>query len=190
MFRSIISFRNAGIVVGSPATSVQLGDLGTPSPLLSAFCCFAMDAMDALDRLCAPAANLIFIIAVTNLLALIGLNTFSGNVYAPPSLSPTFMQLDIASAFEHRLISVVFAFLFVDPFDTASTLIGVTHRAGHLDENGRLPRLRSALLAVSLATVAGAARRRRQAISRWSRRANRSHSRRRRGAVSQPPFCR
>lgn len=187
MFRSIIAFRNAGIIVDSPATSVQLGDLGTPSPLLSAFCCFAMDAM---DRLCAPAANLIFIIAVTNLLALIGLNTFSGNVYAPPSLSPTFMQLDIASAFEHRLISVVFAFLFVDPFDTASTLIGVTHRAGHLDENGRLPRLRSALLAVSLATVAGAARRRRQAISRWSRRANRSHSRRRRGAVSQPPFCR
>jgi AGZA family xanthine/uracil permease-like MFS transporter len=163
MFLSIIAFRNAGIIVDSPATSVQLGDLGTLSPLLSAFCCFAMDAM---DRLCVPAANLIFIITVTNLLALIGLNTFSGNVYAPPSLSPTFMQLDISSAFEHRLISVVFAFLFVDPFDTASTLIGVTHRTGHLDENGRIPRLRSALLAVSLATVAGAARRRRQAISR------------------------
>ena len=155
MFLAIIALRNAGIVVDSPATLVQLGDLGTPSALLAALGFFAMVAM---DRLRVPGAILISIITVTILSTFIGLNTYSGIVSAPPSLSPTFMQLDIAAAFELGLISVVFAFLFVDLFDTAGTLIGVAHRAGLLDENGRLPRLRSALLADSLATVAGAAR--------------------------------
>ena len=154
MFLAIIALRNAGIVVDSPATLVQLGDLGTPSALLAALGFFAMVAM---DRLRVPGAILISIITVTILSTFIGLNTYSGIVSAPPSLSPTFMQLDIAAAFELGLISVVFAFLFVDLFDTAGTLIGVAHRAELLDENGRLPRLRSALLADSLATVAGAA---------------------------------
>ena len=153
-FLAIITLRNAGIVVDSPATLVQLGDLGAPSTLLAALGFFAMVAM---DRLRVPGAILISIITVTILSTFIGLNTYSGIVSAPPSLSPTFMQLDIAAAFELGLISVVFAFLFVDLFDTAGTLIGVAHRAGLLHEKGRLPRLRPALLADSLATFAGAA---------------------------------
>lgn len=65
------------------------------------------------------------------------------------------MQLDLRGAFEIGLISVVFAFLFVDLFDTSGTLIGVAQRANLLDENGRMPRLGRALMADSTATMAG-----------------------------------
>jgi AGZA family xanthine/uracil permease-like MFS transporter len=65
--------------------------------------------------------------------------------------------LDIRSALDLALVSVIFTFLFVDLFDTAGTLVGVAHRAGLLDSEGRLPRLKRALIADSVATVAGAA---------------------------------
>ena len=154
MFLAIIALKNAGIVVDSPATLVQLGDLGQPAALFAVLGFFAMVAM---DRLKVPGAILIAILGVTVIASLFGMNQFSGVVSTPPSLAPSFLQMDLATAFELSLISVVFAFLFVDLFDTAGTLIGVAHRAGLLDENGRLPRLRGALLADSLATVAGAA---------------------------------
>lgn len=154
MFLAIIALKNAGIVVDSPATLVQLGDLGQPAALFAALGFFAMVAM---DRLKVPGAILIAILGVTVIASLFGMNQFSGVVSTPPSLAPSFLQMDLATAFELSLISVVLAFLFVDLFDTAGTLIGVAHRAGLLDENGRLPRLRGALLADSLATVAGAA---------------------------------
>jgi AGZA family xanthine/uracil permease-like MFS transporter len=65
--------------------------------------------------------------------------------------------MDLAGALQVGLISIVFAFLFVDLFDTAGTLVGLAHRAGMLDENGRLPNLKRALLADSSATMVGAA---------------------------------
>ena len=154
MFLAIIALKSAGIVVDSPATLVQLGDLGQPAALFAALGFFAMVAM---DRLKVPGAILIAILGITVIASLFGINKFSGIVSTPPSLAPSFLQMDLATAFELSLISIVFAFLFVDLFDTAGTLIGVAHRAGLLSENGRLPRLRGALLADSLATVAGAA---------------------------------
>ena len=51
---------------------------------------------------------------------------------------------------------VVFAFLFVDIFDTLGTLIGVSTKANMLDENGKLPRIKGALMADAVATTAGA----------------------------------
>src|SRR5699024_4845040 len=65
------------------------------------------------------------------------------------------MQLDIAGAFDIAMISVIFAFLFVDLFDTSGTLIGVTSKAGLVDEKGDIRNLDKALLADSTATVAG-----------------------------------
>ena len=64
--------------------------------------------------------------------------------------------MDIAGALEVGLISVILAFLMVDLFDTAGTLVGLSHRFGLLDDKGRLPRLKGALYADSIATVAGA----------------------------------
>ena len=154
MFLAIIAMKSAGIVVDNPVTLVQLGDLSQPAALFTAIGLFAMVAM---DRLKVPGAILIAILGITVVASLLGINQFSGVVSAPPSLAPSFMQMDLATAFELGLIAVIFAFLFVDLFDTAGTLIGVAHRAGLLDKDGRLPRLRGALLADSLATVAGAA---------------------------------
>tara|TARA_Y100001934_G_scaffold272886_1_gene362015 strand:- start:25659 stop:26954 length:1296 start_codon:yes stop_codon:yes gene_type:complete len=154
MFLAIIALKSAGIVVDNPVTLVQLGDLSQPAALFTAIGLFAMVAM---DRLKVPGAILIAILGITVVASLLGINQFSGVVSAPPSLAPSFMQMDLATAFELGLIAVIFAFLFVDLFDTAGTLIGVAHRAGLLDKDGRLPRLRGALLADSLATVAGAA---------------------------------
>ena len=79
-----------------------------------------------------------------------------GVVSSVPSIAPTFMQMDFSHLFSGSLIAVVFVFFLVDLFDSTGTLVGVSHRAGLLDENGHLPRLKKALFADSIAIVAGA----------------------------------
>lgn len=86
---------------------------------------------------------------------LTGNTQFSGIMSAPPSIAPTLMQLDIAGAFDVSMISVIFAFLFVDLFDTAGTLIATTQQAGLVGKDGKIPNMGKALLADSTATVAG-----------------------------------
>lgn len=73
-----------------------------------------------------------------------------------PSLAPIFGKLDFSGVFSLNFIVVIFAFLFVDMFDTIGTLIGVSSKANMLDEEGKLPRIKGALLADSIATTAGA----------------------------------
>jgi AGZA family xanthine/uracil permease-like MFS transporter len=98
---------------------------------------------------------MIAILAVTAIGLILGDVQYSGIVSMPPSIAPTFMQMDIAGAFNVGMISVVFAFLFVDLFDTSGTLIAVADKAKLLDEKGNLPRLNRALLADSGASIAG-----------------------------------
>ena len=154
LFLAIIALKSAGIVVDDPNTLVTLGDL-TAWPAALALLGFGV--MVALDRWEVPGAVVIGILGVTAIGIGLGISEFQGIASVPPDPSPTFLQLDIAGAFQAGLILIVFTFLFVDLFDTAGTLIGVAHRGGLLDQNGRLPRLRRALLADSTATVAGAA---------------------------------
>lgn len=73
-----------------------------------------------------------------------------------PSLSPIFGKLSFSGIEIGEFLLVVFAFLFVDVFDTLGTLIGVSTKAGMLDEEGKLPRIKGALMADALATTAGA----------------------------------
>ena len=73
-----------------------------------------------------------------------------------PSLSPIFAKMEFEGVFSLNFLVVIFAFLFVDMFDTIGTLIGVSSKANMLDENGRLPRIKGALLADAVATTAGA----------------------------------
>lgn len=80
---------------------------------------------------------------------------FSNGIHIQ-SLAPTFMQMDFSSIFKPEFLVVIFAFLFVDMFDTLGTLIGVSSKANMLDENGKLPKIRSALLADAVGTSAGA----------------------------------
>lgn len=77
-------------------------------------------------------------------------------VNMPPSLSPIAFQFEWENIFSLEMLIVVFSFLFVDIFDTIGTLIGVSSKAGMLDEEGRLERVKPALLADAIATTAGA----------------------------------
>ncbi|WP_049325133.1 NCS2 family permease, partial [Stutzerimonas stutzeri] len=154
LFLAIIALKNAGIVVDNPATLVGLGDLSAGGPLLA---CLGFFLIAALAYRKVTGAVMIGILVVTGLSILLGLSQLNGVVSMPPSLAPTFMQLDIMGALDIGLISVIFAFLFVDLFDTSGTLIGVAQKAELLDKDGKMPRLGRALLADSTATMAGAA---------------------------------
>lgn len=153
LFLAIIAFKNAGLVVGHPITLLALGDLRRPEPLLAALGFVAMAALTARR---VPGAIVIAILGVTALGVGLGVSPAAGVASLPPSLEPTFLKMDVKAALDLGLIAIVFAFLFVDLFDTAGTLVGVAHRAGMLDAQGRLPRLKRALLADSSATVVGA----------------------------------
>ncbi len=153
-FLALIALKNAQIIVASPATFVQLGDLTQPGPLLAIVSFFVIAALTYRE---VKSGVLISILAVTVIALLLGLVSFNGIMSAPPSLAPTLMQMDLAAALELSMLSVVFAFLFVDLFDTSGTLVAVTQKAGLADEQGKIKRLGRALSADSSATIAGAA---------------------------------
>ncbi|EZQ19813.1 NCS2 family permease [Pseudomonas sp. G11-1] len=152
LFLALIALKSAGIVVDNPATLVGAGDMTQPGPLLASLG-FAVIVALAYRRV--TGAVMIGILLVTLISLALGLTSATGFVSAPPSLTPTLLQLDIAGAMEVGLISVIFAFLFVDLFDTSGTLIGVAQKAGLVDKEGKLPRLGRALMADSTATMAG-----------------------------------
>ncbi|HAA90887.1 MAG: guanine permease [Rhodospirillaceae bacterium] len=153
LFLAVIALKNAGIIVVDKPTLARLGDV-TSGPALLAF--FGFFALVALDRWRVPGAILLAILGVTLTGAMFGFNPTPGLFSLPPSPAATFLAMDIVGALEVGFISVVLAFLMVDLFDTAGTLVGLSHRFGLLDKDGRLPRLKGALYADSIATVAGA----------------------------------
>ena len=153
LFLAIIALKNAGIVVDSPATLVTMGDITSFPAVMSGLGLFVIVG---LTHRSINGAVMISILLITALGLIFGGIEYAGIVDLPPSLAPTLMQMDISGALEVGMISVIFAFLFVDLFDTSGTLVAVAQRGGLLDENGRLPRLGRALMADSGATVAGA----------------------------------
>jgi len=151
LFLGIIALESAGIVVAHPATLVTLGDMKKPAALLAGI---GFVLIAALNYRGIIGGTLLGILAVTLMGIPLGLANYSGLVSLPPSLAPTFLQLDFSRAAELTFIIVVFSILFVDVFDNAGTLIGVTHRTGLL-EDGRLPRMKEALVADSFAAMFG-----------------------------------
>ena len=153
LFLAFIALKNAGIVVDNPATLVSLGAI-TSLPAVLASVGFFLTIV--LVNRGVKGAVMIAILGVTGLGLVFGDVQWAGIMSAPPSIAPTFLQLDFSAVFEVGMISVVFAFLFVDLFDTAGTLVGVTQKAGLMDKDGKIPRLSKALLADSTATSVGA----------------------------------
>ena len=153
-FLVIIGLRNAGLVVGSETTLVAMGSL-TRWPVALALMGFVI--IVALEQRKVPGAVLMCILIVAGIGWLSGLSPAPQSLVAtPPSLAPTWFQLDIATAFELGLLAIVFAFLMVDLFDTSGTLVAVLNEAGLADDDGTVPGLRRALVADSSATMAGA----------------------------------
>jgi AGZA family xanthine/uracil permease-like MFS transporter len=153
LFLALIALQNAGIVVDHPVTLLTLGDLTQAPPLLAALGFLLIVTLEARR---VPGAVLLGILAVTLAAVALGITPFAGLLALPPSLAPTLLQLDIAGALEIGLVSVVFAFLFVDVFDNSGTLIAVARRAGLMAPDGRLPKMGRALIADSAAALGGA----------------------------------
>ena len=153
LFLAIIGLKSAGVVVDHPATLVGLGDItGLPVILFAAG--FAI--MTVLDRLRVPGGIIIGILAVSIIGWVTGAADFQGFASLPPSLTPTLFKLDITGALTATMIGVVFAFLFVDFFDTAGTLTSVANLADKIDADGKIDGVGRAVISDSVATIAGA----------------------------------
>jgi AGZA family xanthine/uracil permease-like MFS transporter len=152
LFLAIIGLQSAGIVVDHPATLITIGNMTAPTAILALLGFVVIAALNFRNIL---GGTLIGILVLAIVGLPLGLTTFNGIVSMPPSLAPTFFALDFSRALELGFLIAVFSLLFVDLFDTAGTLVGVAHRAGFLDKQGRLPRMPQALIADSSATIVG-----------------------------------
>lgn len=152
LFLGIIALEESKIVVAHPATLVTLGDLKNPTAYLMLF---GFVLIAALNYRRVIGGTLIGILAVTLIGLPLGLTHYSGIVSLPPSIKPTLLQLDFSRVFESTFVLVVFSILFIDVFDNAGTLIGVTHRTG-LMKDGKLARMKQALISDSFAAMFGA----------------------------------
>uniref|UniRef100_A0A8W7PT61 Uncharacterized protein n=2 Tax=cellular organisms TaxID=131567 RepID=A0A8W7PT61_ANOCL len=141
MFLAIIALKDAGVIAAHPATYLTLGNIHNPTTLLAILGFFLIVALEYRK---VPGSIIIGILVVTALSIALGLSKFEG-IFAPvPSMEPTFMKMDLHGAMSAGLVGVIFVFFFVDLFDTTGTLVGVSHRAGLLDKDGKLPRLKRA----------------------------------------------
>lgn len=152
-FLGFIALQSSGIIVAQQATLVTLGDMSSFAPMMAALGFFIIIGLVYKQI---SGAVTIGILAITVISLLAGQTEYSGIISAPPSIAPTLMQLDIRGAFDVGMISVIFAFLFVDLFDTTGSLVGIASKAGLIDKDGNIPNMDKALLADSTATVTGA----------------------------------
>ena len=152
-FLALIGLEHMGVVAASPVTYVTLGHLGNPATLLA---CAGFLTMAALAARGLAAAVLIGILATAAAGIPFGLTSFHGLMSAPPSLAPTWLQMDIPGALSLGVVSIVLTFFLVDVLDNAGTLIGVAHRAGLMRPDGTVPRLKEALTADSGGAMLGA----------------------------------
>ena len=163
LFLALIGLKNAGIVADDPNTLLRLGSLTAPSAWLAVLGIVLVGAL--LARRIAGAI-LVGIFAVTAIAIAFELPVYPGSqsfagfdggwVQTPVWPSHLFAQLDITGAIEIGGLGIVFIFLFVDLFDTAGTLMGLTEKSGATDDDGQLPRTSEAFAADAAATMAGA----------------------------------
>jgi adenine/guanine/hypoxanthine permease len=150
---AMVGLQWAGLIVASPGTLVTLGNLHS-RPVVVALVGLSVAA--ALMARGVPGALLWGILASAAAGVPLDIVQYHGIASPPPSLGPTFMQLDVAGALAPAMIPVVFVFFFLALFDSIGTLVGVGQQAG-LMRGDTLPRAREALLADAVGTVAGAA---------------------------------
>jgi AGZA family xanthine/uracil permease-like MFS transporter len=146
---TFIGLRNAGLIVGDPATLVRMGTLDHRA----AFLLLGLVVAVALMRRNNPLAFLAAIFSVTALAWTIGYAKPPENLVSAPDFSSAFLALDIRGALRLALIPTILAILFTDLFDSLSTFIGVATAAGLTDSEGRPINLRRGLIVDALATL-------------------------------------
>lgn len=156
LFIAFIGLQNAKIIVPSDATIVSLGDFSNPETLVALIGILITGGLMALG---VKGAILIGIILTAFVGIGFGIMEMPAAIVSWPNFGAwgeILGHLDIKGAFDLGLFTIVFAFLFVDFFDTMGTLIGVAKQGNFLDQEGRLPRAERALLSDAVGTMAGA----------------------------------
>ncbi|MCL1939285.1 MAG: NCS2 family permease [Desulfovibrionaceae bacterium] len=165
MFIAFVGMRGAGIIVDNPATLVAAGDvtsivfeIGKPAPLLALAGVIFTAAIMARGHAWGLIAGVLF----TTLLGMIcGAGAWPKDLSSLvstqlPSLSETFMAMDLAGAFAYGIMSIIFTFTVVELFDNMGTLIGLTRKAGLMQEDGTIKNLDRALISDAVGTMASA----------------------------------
>jgi len=152
LFIAFIGLTKAGVVVKSPETLVQLGNIKDPNTALALL---GLGLMVALEIWKVKGSILIGVIAVTAAAWGLGLMHWTPAAGGMQSLTATAFKLDIPGALRVGLLEIVFVFFFVDLFDNLGTLVAVTKRAGLITASNSIPRLNRILFADAVATVAG-----------------------------------
>ena len=160
LFIAFIGLQNAGLIVNSDSTLVTLGDVCHGSGLLAVIGIF----ITAVLLILKVRGGILLGILITALLGLlikdpatgVALTHFSGVVDTPPSVAPIFAKFEWGQILSWDMLAVVFTFLFIDMFDTMGTVIGVSQKAGFVDENGNVEDIDKVFMADSIGTVCGA----------------------------------
>lgn len=159
LFIAFIGLKEAGIIVASPATTVALGDLTTPT---AAVAILGLVLIAVLQAWRVKGAILIGILLAAAAGWALGLAKIAPGTSSLADLIATAFKLDVAGAFHLKggmalaMLEIIFVFLFVDLFDNVGTLVAVTKKAGLQAPDGSIPRLNRILLADSAATMVGA----------------------------------
>ena len=155
LFIAFIGLQGAGIIVKNDAVLVGLTSFRGNLPAVLALCGLLL--MVTLEHYRVRGGILLGILAVTLAAIPLGVAKMPQGVFSlPPSLGPVFLKMDFSQIATSGFWVILFTFFFVDFFDTVGTLVGVASRGGLLDERGRLPQAREALMADAVGTVAGA----------------------------------
>lgn len=152
LFIAFIGFRNAGIIVPSPATTVTLGNLHAPQTALAIF---GLTLIAVLQVLRVRAAMLIGVLGTTFAGILCHQVHWQPAPYTLSAINATALHLDIRGALHVGALEIVFVFLFVDLFDNIGTLVAVSDRAGLIAPDHTIPRLNRIFFADATATVIG-----------------------------------
>ena len=146
---TFIGLRNAGLIVGDPATLVRMGTFDHRA----LFLVLGIVVAAALMRRENPLAFLASIFTVTALAWTLGYAKPPDTLVSAPDFSSAFLKLDIAGALKLSLLPAILAILFTDLFDSLSTFIGVATASGLTDPDGRPINLRRGLIVDALATL-------------------------------------
>lgn len=158
LFLTIIAFKQAGVIVSSPATIVALGDFTTPGPILASLGFLAIIAMTSRKITGSVLWGILGISIIAYVFGLTGGAPVSNGpeVSATEALASIFGAMTFDTVLTSGMLAVIFAFVFVDLFDTSGTLMATASQAGLADKNGQFPAMGKAMMADSTATTAGA----------------------------------
>lgn len=152
LFLVLIGLKNGKVIVSDPKTLLALGNLSSPETILSFLGVFVICVLMALRI---QGAILIGILVNWIIGLVLGLSPWKGVVSWPNFAMDTFGALQYRPVFEQGIWVTMLSFIFISLFDTAGSLLGLSHQGHFLDKRGKIPRLRRALLPDALGTIAG-----------------------------------